>query len=296
MIEQRIHAQDDPKWTKWLNEILEDYNSNPHETLNNQTPDEVYADPVALHQRWVADTLYNRTVSKDVVEAFKPGDYVRLKLQKPIFEKGATQTMSLEVYQVEAVKGTRVSLKTYPDGKAVARAAKPNELMRVDKPQNLPAPKAIQTAKKQARQARRLVREGLAEPEPDKEAAGDTVADVAQKDKLLVIDVEGQAKEGEDPHVLVVQKGQQKGYVFAGVVTKVSKKKVYLRMLAPVGGGSNSLSQKRLTLSERSLSVDGTAHKDAVLYLGDAPRLRTGGVTSLPKSVIDIITKEYVFT
>lgn len=127
----------------------------------------------------------------------------------------------------------------------------PNELLRVDKPQNLPVPKAIQTAKQQARQARRLVREGLAEPEPDKDVAGESVADVAQKDKLLVLDVEGQAEEGEDVHVLTVRKGQQKGYVYAGIVTQVSKKKVFLKLLSAPAGTGNSLSQNRLVIRRK---------------------------------------------
>lgn len=41
-----------------------------------------------------------------------------------------------------------------------------------------------------------------------------------------------------------------------------------------------------VVLSENSLRVDGAAHKDAVLYVGGAPRMRIGGVMSLPKSII----------
>lgn len=50
-----------------------------------------------------------------------------------------------------------------------------------------------------------------------------------------------------------------------------------------------------VVLSENSLPVDGQAHRDAVLYVGDAQRVIPGGVTSLPKIVVDTVTKEYVF-
>ena len=98
LIEMRIHARDDPKWTNWLAEVIHDYNTNPHDTLKNRTPDELYADEPAMRQRWVDDSAFNATVQKPVQDGFRMGDYVRVRLKKGTFEKGQTQSMSLEVY------------------------------------------------------------------------------------------------------------------------------------------------------------------------------------------------------
>ena len=169
LIEKRIHARDDPKWTNWLAEVIHDYNTNPHDTLKNMTPDDLYADEPAMRQRWVDNNAYIATVQKPVQEGFRRGDFVRVRLKKGTFEKGQTQCMSLEVYEVSGVRGSRVSLLTYPGKELVVRGFKPNELLKVDTPRNLEAPKAATKAKKQAKQDRRLRAEGLPElPEEPK--------------------------------------------------------------------------------------------------------------------------------
>lgn len=300
MIQKRIHVTGNAKWTEWLPEVLEDYNSNPHKALKGRSPDQEYDDLLSLHRRWVENSAYNKSLSKEVEQTFRPGDYVRMKLEKGAFEKGATQTMSLEVYQVASVKGGRVELKTYPAGEKVARAAKPNELIRVNRPiGTAPAPPTVmETAKKEARQARRLAKEGLPEPPlPRVSPAGDTLADAAETGKLLVVDAEGQGQPGEDPHVLTVVGGaNNKGYVYAGVVTKISKSRVYVKLYVGTGTGDNPLEQKRLKADGKSHPLDAKAHKDAVLYVGDPPRVRSDGTTSLPKRVVDAVKKEYVYS
>jgi hypothetical protein len=101
-------------------------------------------------------------LSKDVAEKFKAGDYVRVRLAKPQFTKGTTQTMSLRVYQVTGVAGTRVAVKTYPEGVQQARAYKPNELLKVDKPATLEAPKRAEAVRAKSTAARKLAKEGVA--------------------------------------------------------------------------------------------------------------------------------------
>jgi hypothetical protein len=107
----------------------------------------VYEDHSAKHKIWAAGAAHNMALSKDVAEKFKAGDYVRVRLAKPQFTKGTTQTMSLQVYQVTGVTGTRVAVKTYPEGVQQARAYKPNELLKVDKPATLEAPKRGRAAR-----------------------------------------------------------------------------------------------------------------------------------------------------
>jgi hypothetical protein len=292
MIEKRIHAYDDPKWTQWLGEIIQDYNENPHTTLDNKTPNQVYASLPDMHERWTQDSRYNIEISKAVAEAFKPGDYVRMRLKKPTFEKGATQTMSLEVYRVVSVKGSRITLETYPAGKEVARASKPNELIKVDKPVNMRAPKAPSVAKKHASHTRKLQSEGLPVPPPDKPAPT-TIATAVEKGKLVIVDVEGEADD-TDTNRLTVTKDGKTGYVFAGIVTKKTAKMVHMKLFKRPGADT-ALNQKRLLLSGKSYAIDATSHPDALLYMGEAPRIRSDNTTSIPAAVVEAVRKEYVF-
>jgi hypothetical protein len=228
VLEKRIHAEDDPKWPAFLGEVVADYNATPHETLKGKTPDQVYARLPDIHARWVEDSAYNAEVSKDVQAQFKVGNYVRKRLKKGVFEKGATQTMSLEVYRVANVKGTRVSLETYPEGEKVPRAAKPNELLKVDKPHTAPTPVTVEKAVKEGRTFRRLRKEGI-------DASLKTSSNAAvlykrvQTGLLAVVDAEDAPV--DDPHRLLVKDGNKTGYVYAGLVTKATSKKVYLKAL-----------------------------------------------------------------
>ncbi|KAF6251599.1 hypothetical protein COO60DRAFT_1675174 [Scenedesmus sp. NREL 46B-D3] len=281
MIEKRIFARDDLKWTQWLGEVLHDYNTNPHSTLDDDTPDE-----------------YNRQASKPVVEHFWLNDYVRVCLAKGTFTKGATQTVSLEVYQVVSVRGTRISLKTYPQGEAVGRAAKSNELVKVDKPAHTaPAtaqvPPAVATAQTEARRSQRLAKEGLPDvPLPKEPKAATVAANVAAGQLLVIVDGEGAAD--NNPNRLTIAQGARTGYVYAGIVTKTASKKLHVKLLHGTGANT-ALSQKGLKLSPKSQAIDNT-YSDAVLYAGDAPRIRSDGTNSLPAKVVAEVKAEYVFT
>lgn len=296
IMEKRIHADDDPKWPAWLDEVIRDYNHTPHKTLKNKTPDQVYDSLPLIHARWVEDSAYNAEVSKQVQAHFKVGDYVRKRLKKGTFEKGSTQTMSLEVYRVTKVKGTRVSLETYPDGEDVARAAKPNELLKVDKPVNAPAPVTVTNAVKEGRTSRRLAKEGITNETPNAPEKAQKESDSkmllyksVQNGQLAVVDAED-ASEG-DPHRLVLKHQGKTGYVYAGLVTKATAKKVYLK---PLQG--KTIADKRLKLSDASVALDGKSHADALLYAGEAPRVRSDGTMSLASDVLATVREEYVFT
>jgi hypothetical protein len=246
-----------------------------------------------MRQRWHEDSEYNAGIQKPVQETFRAGDYVRVRLKKGTFEKGQTQSMSLEVYEVSRVKGARVSLLTYPGKEAVARAYKPNELLKVDTPRNLEAPSAPAKAKKQARQSRRLRAEGLPElPAEPAKAKGDAIADHVVVGQLAIIDAEGAPP---DQQRLEVHRDGKVGYVYAGVVTRKTSKKVYMKLYDALGDEC-ALSQKKLSLGSTSHHVPASTHKDALLYLGDAPRVRSDGTTSIPKVVIKTVVQEYVFT
>lgn len=163
LIEKRIRAEDDAKWTKWLDEVLKLYNETPHDGLKEgKAPNDVYGDLIEMHKRWVAASEHNREVAQQVAEKFKKGDFVRVRLRKATFEKGTTQTMSDEVYRVVS-SGLRVTLETWPGGESVPRQYKPNELAKVDKPVNVPAAGRTSTVRKTSAAATKLTKDGLTE-------------------------------------------------------------------------------------------------------------------------------------
>jgi hypothetical protein len=171
LVEKCVTADGDPKWTGWLPDIIKLYNATPHDGLRRAgrktgsplSPDDVYEDTDDLNRRFAQAAQHNRELATAVQTKFKPDDYVRVRLSKGTFEKGSTQTMSNEVYRVAAVKGTRVTLKTFPAGEPVDRAYKPNELAKVDRPRNVQPAAAPAQARKAARTSRRLARAGLDE-------------------------------------------------------------------------------------------------------------------------------------
>jgi hypothetical protein len=231
LFEKRIHLRDDAKWTQWLHEVITQYNDTPHTKLRGATPSQVYGDWNAMYRVWEEDIKYNKTLDRQIGSMFKPDQFVRLKLAKGAFEKGATQVWSSEVYQVFTVKGSRVKLKTYPAGELVAREAKLNELLRVSKPRNTVQPAAITKANKQSRQDRRMRKEGLPEPPVEKERAAEAqhIVDMLKVGQLAVLDVEGVS----DDNVLTIQKDGKTGYVYAGVVTQVNKSRLYSCLQGP---------------------------------------------------------------
>jgi hypothetical protein len=162
LIEKRIFADDDPKWTAWLDEVVGAYNATPHGSLPpGATPDETYADYCAMHRVWVAASDHNRAADPP---PFAVGDYVRTKKRKGTFEKSATKGWSSKVYTVASIAGNaRLTIRGWPDGDPLQRAYKPNELLKIDAPR-VPAPrKAAKSARKKSKSARALRASGLDE-------------------------------------------------------------------------------------------------------------------------------------
>ncbi len=107
-----------------------------------------------------------------VASKFKPGDYVRRKLAKAAFAKEGFN-MSLEIYKVTAVKGTRISVVDTANGKPYGRALKPNELTQVAAPSTEAAPGAPAVAPAVAKRAKvvKKIRSRAVGIEPATEAA-----------------------------------------------------------------------------------------------------------------------------
>ncbi|WIA29181.1 hypothetical protein OEZ86_011692 [Tetradesmus obliquus] len=162
-----------------------------------------------------------------------------------------------------------------------------------------PEPAAIAKANKQSRQDRRMRKEGLPEPPVEKERAtvAKHIVDMLKVGQLAVLDVEGV---DEDGNVLTFTKDGKTGYVYAGIVTQVNSKRLYMQLFERATASSSDLAQKKLKLSETRYAIDNKSNADALLYAGDPPRIRSGirsdKTTSLPAAVVKHVQEEYVFS
>lgn len=180
LVAKKIAADDDAKWTTWLPDIVKLYNSTPHDGLSASegkptTPDELYADNRASYFKWRRELAANGAVAAKVAEKFTTGMFVRILLRKGAFDKeSAGPPMSLEVYKVVAVKGTRISVVDAATGEAYGRPLKPVECAQVAAPsEETPAPARPSKAEKVAKRAKAVkkVKSKAVGIEPAPEAA-----------------------------------------------------------------------------------------------------------------------------
>lgn len=123
-------------------------------------------------------------------------------------------------------------------------------------------------------------KEGLPEPPVEKERAtvAKHIVDMLKVGQLAVLDVEGV----DDGNVLTFTKDGKTGYVYAGIVTQVNSKRLYMQLFERATASSSDLAQKKLKLSETRYAIDNKSNADALLYAGDPPRIRSDKTTSLP--------------
>jgi hypothetical protein len=86
IINRRMVADNDVKWTTWLDEVIDLYNDLPHRTLNNFTPNEVWSDDYIKIQRQTHDEKEN-IKNYDAIDRFKVGDLVRVYKGKNILKR-----------------------------------------------------------------------------------------------------------------------------------------------------------------------------------------------------------------
>jgi hypothetical protein len=129
-------------------------------------------------------------------------------------------------------------------------------------------------------------------PQPSRQVQGDRTNDIVKVGQLAVVDAEGA---DDEISRLMIKDGQSIGYVYAGIVTKVTSKLIYMKLLERTSTSDTSINQKRLKISSKTQAISNT-HKDALLFTGDAPRIRSDGTTSIPAPVIGAVRREYVFS
>lgn len=109
--------------------IVQNYNNTPHQSLDNHTPNEVFADKNMRHELYVAGIEHNREVATQ--DKFSIGDQVRVLEESTAFEKEHPQ-WSKELYEIVDVIGNKYRVRNMTDSTIPHRAFKFRDLRRVD--------------------------------------------------------------------------------------------------------------------------------------------------------------------
>lgn len=128
LIKNYILAARTQTYIEKLPDLVENYNSSVHSSLNGKTPDEAYDDMDYQWLRYKRLTDYNLKLSDEV--DFEVGDYVRRTRDRKVFKKEETNFLP-EIYIISDVQGTKYELMD-ENGDIMPRTYKYFELMKVD--------------------------------------------------------------------------------------------------------------------------------------------------------------------
>ena len=175
-----IKVKGNTKWTGFLHEVIELYNSTPHRSLNNMSPEDAYKDPEAQAQKMTDDQEHNQRMSK---HAFAVGDQVRIRLPTSTFGKEG-QRFSTDLYRVASIVGNRYQVTNA--GQELGRTLQASE-MRHAKAVNTRIPQShtqtVKHAEAVATHARKLAREKIMDEPLKAVAAAQTRAQTRSQAK-----------------------------------------------------------------------------------------------------------------
>jgi hypothetical protein len=164
--------QNDTHWSKWLPKIISVYNETPHASLNNRTPDEVYADNDEKEKRFRQDIKHN--LGEDAKKTpISVGDTVRILEKKEVFAKEGP-TFSKELYVVVKKDGFKWRVHPKTGGPLERRKFADNDLLVINTDTLVALPdQAVQQDidKGVERHRTRLQREGIIDDKSDLDRA-----------------------------------------------------------------------------------------------------------------------------
>ena len=135
-IEKMMLQRDSTRWTRFLSQVIDLYNTSPHAAHPSYTtPADVYEDRDYLEGLYEAQRQHNRGVNLE----FQPGDRVRLMNARTTFGKEGA-TYGAKVYTVEARVGNRFQLE------GVRRLYRSTELVKAKASEGRVRERAKQTA------------------------------------------------------------------------------------------------------------------------------------------------------
>ena len=129
ILNKLVLSKGSTKWAGFLHEAIDLYNSTPHSSLHNKSPDQAYNDPELLGQKMADDRKHNEALkaSKSSRSRFAVGDSVRIRLPTTTFGKEGA-SYSTELYTVSSVAGNKFHVINADTGVELKRALRPSEM------------------------------------------------------------------------------------------------------------------------------------------------------------------------
>ena len=118
-IRDHVRTSGDTGWTGFLADLVDNYNKTGHSSLDDQSPDEVFADYDARMDAFLEETDENRR-RRAGHPRFKAGDVVRIVLKRGTFDKEGYR-LSKELYVVLGPDGSKWRVKDRATGQPLGR-------------------------------------------------------------------------------------------------------------------------------------------------------------------------------
>ena len=156
MISKLMTSNESTKWVDDLPRLIKIYNDTPNEAIENLKPSKVDANEenrIKIANLNFDKQLFNKSVDDVTKQKIKPGDYVRIKIEKGTFTKGYEVSYSSNIYKVDKVDGTiaYIDNKRIPFNKLMVVPLNSLSLNNIEK----------SNADKDSRIKRRLNKEGI---------------------------------------------------------------------------------------------------------------------------------------
>ena len=156
MISKLMTSTESTKWVDELPRLIKIYNNTPNEAIENLKPNNVDSNEqnrIKIANLNFDKQLFNKSIDNVIKQRIKPGDYVRIKIEKGTFTKGYEVSYSTDIYRVDKVNGTIA----YIDNKRI-----PFNRLMVVSPSSLSLSNTEKSnADKDSRIKRRLNKEGI---------------------------------------------------------------------------------------------------------------------------------------
>ena len=161
-IKDHVRSTGNAAWTRFLDALVDDYNATGHSSLDERTPDEVFADYDARMDAYLAESEVNAQRRAGHPQ-FEAGDVVRIVVRRGTFDK-EDYRLSKELYVVVGPDGNRWRVKDKASGEPLGRRVKGSEMVKADADGKtaFPGAAAVQKVTQHARAERRAGREGIA--------------------------------------------------------------------------------------------------------------------------------------
>ena len=106
LIQKHMSLTGDCAWSAYLGDLITMYNNTPHVAIGHATPHATFNDFWKLRRAFRDNKSYNNKLKREIACMFKPGNPVRVLMQRPRFEKEGPN-FSEEMYTVKRMEGNR---------------------------------------------------------------------------------------------------------------------------------------------------------------------------------------------